>query len=184
MITPPKQTDTRQPWGEYFMNLAQMVSERATCDRLKVGAILVKDKRILATGYNGSLPGDVHCDEWKCDSCGSFPWGYHRTLGNFLGKDGDKCPWCEKGKVRGGHLMEDGHCVRTVHAEINVISQAARFGIATEGATLYCNYSPCWPCFKTILSAGIIKVIYASDYKTHVRVASHPYTQRLGNRQW
>ena len=87
----------RVSWDEYFMNIAREVSTRSTCDRKFVGAVIVRDKSILATGYNGSIRGLPHCDEE-------------------------------------GHLMEDGHCVRTVHAEANAIVQAARNGVRIEGA--------------------------------------------------
>ncbi len=97
----------RASWDEYFMNIASEVSTRSTCDRKFVGAVIVRDKSILATGYNGSIRGLPHCDEE-------------------------------------GHLMEDGHCVRTVHAEANAIVQAARNGVRIEGATIYVTASPCW----------------------------------------
>jgi dCMP deaminase len=90
----------RASWDEYFMNIATEVASRATCDRKHVGAVVVRDKSILATGYNGSVRGLGHCDDE-------------------------------------GHLMEDGHCVRTVHAEANAIVQAARNGMRIEGASIY-----------------------------------------------
>ena len=107
----------RASWDEYFMNIAREVSTRSTCDRKFVGAVIVRDKSILATGYNGSIRGLPHCDEE-------------------------------------GHLMEDGHCVRTVHAEANAIVQAARNGVRIEGATIYVTASPCWGCFRLIANAG------------------------------
>src|SRR6185312_9890322 len=100
----------RASWDEYFMQIARDVATRATCDRKHVGAVIVRDKCILATGYNGSIRGLPHCDE-------------------------------------DGHLMEDGHCVRTIHAEANAIIQAARNGVRIEGATVYVTASPCWGCF-------------------------------------
>ena len=107
----------RVSWDEYFMNIAREVSTRSTCDRKFVGAVIVRDKSILATGYNGSIRGLPHCDEE-------------------------------------GHLMEDGHCVRTVHAEANAIVQAARNGVRVEGAHIYVTASPCWGCFRLIANAG------------------------------
>lgn len=118
---------SRGSWHTYFMNIAEEVSTRATCDRLKVGAVLVKDHRILCTGYNGSLPGTPHCDEV-------------------------------------GHLVKDGHCVRTIHAEQNAVLQAARFGIRLDGATCYCTFKPCLSCLKTLLGAGVSKIIFREIY--------------------
>ncbi len=118
----------RPDWDEYFMGIAREVSSRATCDRKHVGAVIVKDRNIVATGYNGSIPGQVHCDE-------------------------------------GGHLMEEGHCVRTVHAEANAIVQAAKHGNAILGATIYTTASPCFWCFKLIASAGISRIVFGEMYR-------------------
>ena len=119
---------TRPSWDEYFMKLASSVASRATCDRKHVGAVIVKAKRILATGYNGSIAGLPHCEEV-------------------------------------GHLMEDGHCVRTVHAELNAITQAARNGVAIDGGSVYTTASPCWPCFKNLANAGITEIVYGEFYR-------------------
>ncbi len=119
---------TRATWDEYFMNIAQEVSTRATCDRKHVGAVVVRDRSILATGYNGSIRGLAHCDEE-------------------------------------GHLMEDGHCVRTVHAEANAVAQAARNGSRIEGATLYVTASPCWACFRLVANAGITRIVFGEFYR-------------------
>ena len=108
----------RASWDEYFMAIARVVATRSTCDRKHVGAVIVRDKMILATGYNGSIRGLDHCDDE-------------------------------------GHLMEDGHCVRTVHAEANAIVQAARNGVRIEGADIYVTASPCLGCFKLIANAGL-----------------------------
>jgi dCMP deaminase len=118
----------RASWDEYFMNIAREVSSRSTCDRKFVGAVIVRDKSILATGYNGSIRGLAHCDEE-------------------------------------GHLMEDGHCVRTVHAEANAIVQAARHGVRIEGASIYVTASPCWGCFRLLANAGIAKVYFGEFYR-------------------
>ena len=118
----------RTDWDTYFLDIARTVASRATCDRKHVGAVLVRDRHILATGYNGSIKGFPHCDEV-------------------------------------GHLMEDGHCVRTVHAETNAIAQAAKNGTAIDGATLYTTASPCWPCFKLVVNAGIVRIVYAEFYR-------------------
>ena len=110
--------DERVSWDEYFMNIARVVATRATCDRKHVGAVIVRDKTILSTGYNGSIRGLPHCGE-------------------------------------AGHMMEDGHCVATVHAEANAIIQAAKNGVAIDGATIYTTASPCWSCFKLVAQRGL-----------------------------
>jgi dCMP deaminase len=118
----------RASWDEYFMRIAREVASRATCDRKHVGAVIVRDKCILATGYNGSIRGLPHCDEE-------------------------------------GHLMEDGHCVRTLHAEANAIIQAARNGVRIEGGTVYVTASPCWGCFKMIANAGCNRIVFGEFYR-------------------
>ena len=118
----------RVSWDEYFMNIAREVSTRSTCDRKFVGAVIVRDKNILATGYNGSIRGLPHCDEV-------------------------------------GHLMEDGHCVRTVHAEANAIVQAARNGVRIDDAGIYVTASPCWICFRLIANAGINRIVFGEFYR-------------------
>jgi dCMP deaminase len=118
----------RTSWDEYFMNIARTVATRSTCDRKFVGAVVVRDKMILATGYNGSIRGLPHCDEE-------------------------------------GHLMEDGHCVRTVHAEANAIVQAARAGVRIEGAGIYVTASPCWGCFRLIANGGIRRIVFGEFYR-------------------
>lgn len=110
------------------MNIAREVATRATCDRKHVGAVIVRDKSILATGYNGSIRGLPHCDDE-------------------------------------GHLMEDGHCVRTVHAEANAIVQAAKNGMRIDGATIYVTASPCWGCFRLIANSGIVRVVFGEFYR-------------------
>ena len=119
---------TRLPWDEYFMQIAVQVSTRSTCDRKHVGAVIVRDKTILSTGYNGSVRGMPHCDDV-------------------------------------GHMMEDGHCVATVHAEANAIIQAAKNGTAIDGADIYVTASPCWNCFKLIANSGIKRVYYKEFYR-------------------
>jgi len=119
---------TRLGWDEYFMSIARQVATRSTCSRKHVGALIVKNRMILATGYNGSLRGLAHCDDV-------------------------------------GHLMENGHCVRTVHAEANAIVQAARSGTSLEGAAIYVTASPCFNCFKLIANAGISKIAFGEFYR-------------------
>jgi dCMP deaminase len=118
----------RADWDSYFMQIAQVVATRATCDRKHVGALLVRDRIILSTGYNGSIRGMPHCDD-------------------------------------AGHMLENGHCVATIHAEANSILQAARNGVRIEGADIYTTASPCWPCFKLIANAGIRRIVYGEFYR-------------------
>ena len=113
------------------MQMAHLVATRATCDRKHVGAVIVKDNRVLSTGYNGSLPGAPHCDT-------------------------------------DGHLMVDGHCVRTVHAEANAIAHAAKHGVPLDGSTLYVTASPCPTCYKLAVSAGIQRIVYDEYYKSDI----------------
>jgi dCMP deaminase len=118
----------RVGWDEYFMNIAKVVSTRATCDRKLVGAVIVRDRTILSTGYNGSIRGLDHCDEV-------------------------------------GHLMENDHCVATIHAEANAILQAAKNGVSLDGGTMYTTASPCWPCFKLIANAGLKRICFGEFYR-------------------
>jgi len=118
----------RVSWDEYFMGIARQVAERSTCDRKHVGAVIVKEKNILATGYNGSIAGMPHCDDI-------------------------------------GHMMENGHCVATVHAEANAIIQAAKNGVAIAGASIYVTASPCWNCFKLIANSGIKEIYFGEFYR-------------------
>lgn len=119
---------SRVSWDRYFMNLAVQAATRSTCPRKHVGAVIVRDKAVLATGYNGSLRGLPHCTDVGC-------------------------------------LMDNGHCVRTVHAEANAILQAARHGVRIEGSEIVVTASPCWDCFKLITNAGIVKVLYGEFYR-------------------
>ena len=118
----------RASWDEYFMRIAVQAAARSTCDRKFVGAVIVRDKTILSTGYNGSIRGLPHCDEV-------------------------------------GHLMENTHCVATVHAEANAILQAAKNGTAINGADIYITASPCWNCFKFIANSGIRRIFYLEFYR-------------------
>lgn len=118
----------RVSWDRYFMNLAREVSSRSTCPRKSVGAVLVRDKAVLATGYNGSIKGLPHCSEVGC-------------------------------------MLENGHCVRTVHAEANALIQAARHGVRIEGADCYVTASPCWECFKLLANAGVKRIVFGEFYR-------------------
>jgi len=118
----------RVPWDVYFMNIAGVVASRSTCPRKFVGAVIVRDKTILSTGYNGSIRGMPHCTE-------------------------------------AGHMMENDHCVATIHAEANAIIQAAKNGVLIDGATIYVTASPCWSCFKMIANGGIRRICYGEFYR-------------------
>ena len=126
---------SRPSWPEYFMAITKMVARRATCLRREVGAILVKDKRILATGYNGAPAGLRHCEEVGClRENSAIPSGTRHEL------------------------------CRGLHAEQNAIIQAAYHGIAINGATLYCTNKPCVICSKMLINAGIVQICYAEGY--------------------
>jgi dCMP deaminase len=110
------------------MNIAEQVATRSTCDRKHIGAVIVRDKTILSTGYNGSLRGAPHCDD-------------------------------------AGHDMDNGHCVRTVHAEANAVAQAAKNGVGIDSSELYVTASPCLNCFKLVANSGIKAVYYKEFYR-------------------
>ena len=118
----------RASWDEYFMSIAQVVSTRSTCPRKYVGSVIVRNRIILSTGYNGSIRGMPHCSDV-------------------------------------GHMMEEGHCVATIHAEANAILQAARTGAMIDGAHCYVTASPCWSCFKQLANAGIVRIAYGEFYR-------------------
>ncbi len=120
----------RAGWDEYFMAIGRVVSSRSTCDRKFVGAVIVRNKTILSTGYNGSIRKLEHCDEV-------------------------------------GHMMENNHCVATIHAEANAIIQAAKNGVCIDDATLYTTASPCWACFKLIANSGIRRICFGEFYRDH-----------------
>lgn len=117
----------RIDWDQYFMVQAALLASRSTCKRLSVGAVLVRDKRIIAGGYNGAVSGDDHCIDEGC-------------------------------------YLRDGHCVRTIHAEMNAILQCARFGMSTDRASLYVTDFPCLQCTKSLLQAGIKEINYIRNY--------------------
>ncbi|MEM5811889.1 MAG: cytidine/deoxycytidylate deaminase family protein [Candidatus Aenigmatarchaeota archaeon] len=121
----------RPSWDEYFMEIAKVVAKRSTCKRAAVGAVIVKDKRILTTGYAGAPKGMPHCLDVGC-------------LIKSIVK--------ENGKT-------EEHCLRTVHAEMNAIIQAALHGVSTDGATIYTTHFPCYNCAKVIINAGIKRIV-------------------------
>ena len=128
--------NSRPTWDEYFMEVCETISKRATCDRGRSGCVIAKDKQLLVTGYVGSPKGLDHCDE----------------VGHLMKK-----VIHEDGSV-------SQHCVRTVHAEQNAICQAARLGISLDGATLYCRMTPCRTCAMMIINCGIIRVVCEKKY--------------------
>jgi len=136
MKNKPEIKYVRPSWDEYFMDIANTVSRRATCDRGRSGCVIARGKQILVTGYVGSPMGLPHCDE----------------VGHQMKKLVH-----ENGKIT-------NHCVRTVHAEQNAICQAAKLGISIEGATLYCRMTPCRVCTMLIINCGIKRVVCEMKY--------------------
>lgn len=130
---------SRPGWNEYFMEISRMVATRSTCMRRKVGALLVLENRILATGYNGSPTGLRHCDEVGC-------------IRDRQGVDSGR----------------DLHLCRGSHAEANLITQCAKFGIRAEGSTLYINTSPCSLCMKLLINVGVRKIYYRELYNDYL----------------
>ena len=120
---------------EYFMEMAQLVSSRSTCMRRKVGAVIVKEKRVLSTGYNGSPKGTKHCEDLGCIRVKmNVPSGTRHEL------------------------------CRGVHAEQNAVTQAAYFGVSVDGATIYTTTYPCSMCAKILINAGIREIVYSEGY--------------------
>lgn len=125
----------RPSWDEYFMSIAEMVKTRSTCTRRQVGAVIVKDKRILTTGYNGTPTGLKHCDEAGC---------LREQLGIPSGQRHELC--------------------RGIHAEQNAIIQAANFGVPIQGSTIYVTLSPCILCTKMLINSGITRIVTKEAY--------------------
>lgn len=125
----------RPSWDEYFMQIARQVATRSTCLRRSVGAIIVRDKRILSTGYNGAPRGLEHCEVMGC---------MREKLGIPSGQRQEIC--------------------RGLHAEQNAIIQAALHGVSTEGGTIYITHQPCITCAKMIINSGIVRVVCANAY--------------------
>jgi len=132
---PKRKTDPRPNWDEYFMAIAEVVATRSNCSRRHVGAVIVRDRHILSTGYNGTPHGVKNCFEGGCPRCA------HTT-------------------VAGDHIEE---CL-CVHAEQNAICQAALHGHAIDGATVYVTLTPCLTCAKLIINSGIREVVYTGSY--------------------
>jgi dCMP deaminase len=163
----------RLPWDAFFMLHAHLAATRSTCDRgpellldpgrRGVGAVLVRERRIIAGGYNGSPPGAPHCNEFECPECEwEGPSGESQNTGKA--EDGSPvCPEC-RALLRGGHLLRDGHCVRTIHAEANALLQCALDGTSPRGGTVYTTASPCWDCSKMLARAGVERLVYGAEY--------------------
>jgi dCMP deaminase len=126
----------RPQWDEYFIEIMHTVAKRGNCDRGRSAAVLVKNKRIIATGYVGSPAGLPTCDE----------------VGHLMKTVFDE---------RGGKHM---HCIRTTHAEANTIAQAAKHGASADGATVYCSMEPCLDCAKLLINAGVKRVVCEFRY--------------------
>jgi len=129
----------RPTWDEYFMTITRQVAERSTCLRAKVGAVIVRDKNILATGYNGAPAGLPHCTDVGCLI-------YRSTTPS-------------------GDVEEN--CFRCIHAEMNAIAQAAKNGASIRDAAVYVTHTPCIQCFKVLINTGIKRIVYDKPYKLH-----------------
>ena len=127
--------DTRPSWDEYFMEIARQVATRSTCIRRQVGAVLVREKRILATGYNGAPAGLPHCFDVGC---------LREQLHVPSGQNHELC--------------------RAIHAEQNAVVQAARSGTSIEGSAIYTTTAPCVLCAKILINAGIVEIVYENSY--------------------
>ena len=127
--------DSRPSWDEYFLRIAAEVAKRSTCLRHQIGAVIVKDKRIVTTGYNGAPSGLAHCLELGC---------IRDELGIPSGMRHEVC--------------------RALHAEQNAIIQAALYGVSTVDSTVYCTHQPCSLCAKAIINAGVKRVVFGGDY--------------------
>ncbi|NLN46255.1 MAG: dCMP deaminase family protein [Clostridiaceae bacterium] len=125
----------RPSWDSYFMQITELVKTRSTCLRRQVGALIVRDRRIVSTGYNGAPSGGPHCDEVGC---------LRQQLGVPSGERHELC--------------------RAIHAEQNALIQAARYGSVVQGGTIYVTCQPCSLCAKMLINAGIVRIVYKGDY--------------------
>jgi len=141
----------RLSWDQYFMTITQQVAERSTCTRAKVGAVIVRDKNILATGYNGSASGMPHCTDVGC--------------------------LIYKSTTPTGETVEN--CFRTIHAEINAIAQAAKNGSIIRDADIYITHTPCIHCFKVLINTGIVRICYEKAYKLETIESLLEYTPHV-----
>lgn len=127
--------DKRPNWDDYFLEIADVVAKRSSCVRRQIGAVIVRDRRIVTTGYNGAPSGLKHCTEIGC---------LREELGIESGTRAETC--------------------RALHSEMNAIIQAAQHGVSTKGATLYCTHQPCSVCARMLINAGIERIVYRGDY--------------------
>jgi len=127
----------RPTWHQYFLTITRNVAERSTCTRAKVGAVIVRDKNILATGYNGAPAGMPHCIDSGC-----LVYTSHTPTGEV-----------------------EENCFRTIHAEINAIAQAAKNGASIRDADIYITHTPCIHCVKVLINTGIKRIFYEREYK-------------------
>lgn len=139
----------RLTWDQYFMTITQQVAERSTCARAKVGAVIVRDKNILATGYNGAPAGMPHCTDAGC------------LIYECKTPNGDT----------------EQNCFRTIHAEMNAIAQAAKNGASIKDAAIYITHTPCIHCLKVLVNTGIKEIHYQKPYKLHTLEELLRYTQ-------
>jgi dCMP deaminase len=138
----------RPSWDQYFLTITRQVAERSTCTRAKVGAVIVRDKNILATGYNGAPAGLPHCLDVGCLVYTS--------------------------RTPSGEVEEN--CFRTIHAEINAIAQAAKNGANIRDADIYITHTPCIHCLKVLINTGIRRICYEHEYKRHTLAELLGYT--------
>ena len=134
--------EKRPDWDDYFLEIARVVAKRSTCLRRKIGAVIVRDRRILTTGYNGAPSGLAHCSE---------SGGIRDEL-----------------KIPSGTRHE---VCRALHSEMNAIIQAAQHGVSTKGATLYCTNQPCSVCSRMVINAGIVRVVFTGAYPDEFAVS-------------
>ena len=140
----------RPSWDEYFIGISREVAKRATCDRGMSGCVIVKNRRIVSTGYVGAPSGVEHCDEAG------------HLLKKALKEDGSTSL----------------HCVRTTHAEANAIAQAAKHGVSVDGSTVYCKMEPCLDCAKLLINSGIKRVVCEKRY--HGAEISRDFFKKAG----
>jgi len=141
----------RPSWDQYFLTITRQVAERSTCLRARVGAVIVRDKNILATGYNGAPAGLPHCTEVGC--------------------------LIYKSQTPTGDVEEN--CYRTIHAEINAIAQAAKNGAVIRDASIYITHTPCIHCFKVLINTGIVRICYETEYKRQTLDALLQYAPQV-----
>ena len=139
----------RLSWHQYFLTITRQVAERSTCNRAKVGAVIVRDKNIIATGYNGAPAGMPHCTDAGC--------------------------LIYQSKTPDGEIEEN--CFRTIHAEINAIAQAAKNGSSIKDASIYITHTPCIHCLKVLVNTGIKEIFYERPYKLHTLTDLLQHTQ-------